>query len=141
MIKEKSCGAVVFRKNGKEILYLLLYRKAHDHYKDSWDFPRGLMEEGETEEETTIRETLEETAINDLKFEKGFLERIKWVYKKEGAFVSKEVVYHLGETNSSEVKLSHEHDDFRWCNFEEALKLIKFSNTKSILKKANEFLV
>jgi len=56
MPKEVSYGAVIYRKEGKKILYLLLYRKAHEHYKEMWDFPRGLIEKGETPEEDIIRE-------------------------------------------------------------------------------------
>ncbi|MBI2148262.1 NUDIX domain-containing protein [Candidatus Woesearchaeota archaeon] len=140
MPKEISYGAVIFRREGKEVLYLLLYRNAHEHYKEMWDFPRGLIEKGETPGDDIKREVKEETGIEDIKFIKGFKEKVKWFYKKEGQTIFKEATYYLAETKNKEVKISFEHDDFRWCNFEDALKLIKFSNTKNVLKKANEFL-
>lgn len=140
MPKEISYGAVIFRREDKEILYLLLYRKAKDHYKESWDFPKGLIEKGETPYEDVIREVKEETGIEDIKFIKGFEENVKWFYKREGLTVFKEATYYLAETKTKDVKISFEHDDFKWCSFEEALKLIKFSNTKSILKKAHSIL-
>ncbi|MDZ4384915.1 MAG: NUDIX domain-containing protein, partial [Candidatus Moranbacteria bacterium] len=60
---EKSVGAVVFRKKetgGKEFL-LLHYPSGH------WDFPKGHIESGETEEGTLRREVEEETGLKDLK--------------------------------------------------------------------------
>lgn len=105
-----------------------------------WDFPRGLIEKGETPEEDIKREVKEETGISGVKFIKGFKEKVDWFYKKNGQTTFKEATYYLAETKSKDVKLSFEHNDFKWCSYEEALKLIKFSNTKKILKKANEFL-
>ena len=46
----------------------------------------------------------------------------------------------LGETLIYEIKISDEHDAFRWCSFVEASKLIKLKNTREVLDKANEFL-
>lgn len=141
MPHEKSFGSVIIRREENDIFYLLLYRKAHGNYKESWDFPRGLIEKNEIPEDTVKREISEETGLTNLKFIKGFKETIKWFYKKGGMLVSKEATYFLAETNNKEVKLSSEHDDYRWCLYEEALQLIKFANTKTILKKAREFLV
>jgi bis(5'-nucleosidyl)-tetraphosphatase len=71
---EKSAGAVVFRKTDKGIKYLLLkYRNGH------WDFPKGHIENGETEEETMRREVREETGIDDLKIVPGFIENFRYV--------------------------------------------------------------
>src|SRR3989338_3599476 len=100
MPKEVSYGAVVFKKEGKNILYLLLYRKAHEHYKEMWDFPRGLIEKGETPEDDIRREVQEETGITDLKFLSGFREKVKWFYKKEGMLIFKEATYYLAETKT-----------------------------------------
>ncbi len=141
MVKEESFGAVLFRREGKKIFYLLLYRKSHDRYKELWDFPRGLIEKGEFEKEVVKREIMEETGITDICFLEGFRENIKWFYRKEGQLVNKQATYYLAETKNKNVKISHEHNDYRWCEYEEALKLITFDNTKNILKNAKEFLI
>ncbi len=140
MANETSCGVLIYRKENNKILYLLLYKKPHLHYKESWDFPRGLMEKNEKSEETALREVREESGITDLILNKNFEEKLRWFYRKDGRLVSKEVIYFLGETKTSDVKISSEHDDFKWCDYEEALKLIKFDNAKQIFKKANEIL-
>ena len=53
MEKEKSCGAVIFRKQ-KE-LEVLIVRQNEGH----WCFPKGHVEKGESEQETAAREVLE----------------------------------------------------------------------------------
>ena len=59
VIKEKSCGMIIF-KNEFDKLKVLVEHQVEGH----WSLPKGHVEEGETEEETAIRETFEETGIN-----------------------------------------------------------------------------
>lgn len=132
----KSAGAVIFRREGNEIHYLLL------HYElGHWDFPKGTIEKGETLEETALREIKEETGLQDIKFIEGFKEWIKYFFKQKGKNVSKIVTYFLAETDRKEVKISFEHTGYSWLPFEEAVEQLTFKNSKEILKKANEFLL
>ncbi len=140
MLHEHSYGAVIFRKEEKSVLYLLLYRKAHLYYKESWDFPRGLVEKGELPRDVAKREIKEETGITALSFIEGFEEEVNWIYRKGKQIVNKKATYFLAETKIKEIKISSEHDEFTWCTYEEAVKLMKFENTKTVLKKAEEFL-
>lgn len=137
MIKERSAGAVIFRKEGEKILYLLLHYKYKSEY---WDFPRGNIEEGEGEHETIKREILEETGLSDISFIQDFKESTNWFYKRDGETVFKEVVYFLVETKSKDVKISEEHIGYEWLPFEEALEKISYKNSKEIIRKANKFL-
>jgi len=50
MSQERSFGAVIIKKENKNIFYLLLHKKQHSQYSELWDFPRGVMEKGEIEE-------------------------------------------------------------------------------------------
>ena len=135
MISEKSAGAVVFRVENNQRVYLLL------HYTGGhWDFPKGNIERGETEEQTTKREIQEETGITHIAFVSGFKEKIKYFYRREGQQIVKEVIYFLAETKTSDVKVSFEHVGFEWCSFSAALEKITFKNSKEVLKKAEEFL-
>jgi tRNA nucleotidyltransferase (CCA-adding enzyme) len=60
---EKSAGAVIFYKEkDKEPEYLLLhYPGSTEKAKDYWDFPKGHIEENETEIETVKREVKEDS--------------------------------------------------------------------------------
>ena len=55
MEKEKSCGAIII-KNKKVLLI-----QQTDGF---WGFPKGHVEQNETEEQTTIREVKEETNLD-----------------------------------------------------------------------------
>ena len=59
MKREKSCGAIVFRKNGSSYDIVLLRHKFGGH----WSFPKGHVELGENEFRTATREVKEETGI------------------------------------------------------------------------------
>jgi 8-oxo-dGTP pyrophosphatase MutT (NUDIX family) len=136
---EVSAGAVVFRDE-ETVLYLALYKKAHEHYRAAWGFPRGWVEKGESTEETARREIEEETGIRDLEFIEGFRENIHFTYTRGGKLIDKEVNYLLAKTRSIEVKLSFEHDDYGWFNYNEALQRLTFENDKKVLRRAKKFL-
>ena len=57
---EKSCGTIPYTINNGTIHYLLVKAK-DDGY---CGFPKGHVEADESEEETALRETLEETSVN-----------------------------------------------------------------------------
>lgn len=133
---EKSAGAVVFRREGNQIKYLLIqYAWGH------WEFPRGLIEKRESLEDTARREIEEEVGIKDIKFIPGFKEWIKFFFKLKGKTIMKIATFLLAETKTKKVKLSYEHKDYVWLGYEEALDKITFKNSKEVLKKANDFLM
>lgn len=134
MLREKSCGAVVFTKNA-EVLYLLLrYEAGH------WDFVKGNIERNESEKDTVLRELREETGMVDVAFIDGFRVRIEYFYRRQGETIRKEVVFFLIESKSSAVKLSFEHIGYEWLNYQSALEKLTFKNAKDVLRKAHSLL-
>ncbi len=134
MLNEKSCGAVIYKIND-EVKYLLLqYEAGH------WDFVKGNVEEGESEQETAVRELREETGIVDAKFFEGFREKISYFYKRQGSTVYKEVVFFLMETKTANIKLSFEHISFNWLTFDQAMRKLTFKNARDVLQKSRDFL-
>lgn len=133
MAKEKSCGAVIFRRNEKTFLYLILkYKAGH------WDLVKGHSEGDESEKETVLRELEEETGITQAEFVPGFREKVSYFFQRQGNTVYKEVAYFLAETPEERVRLSDEHVAYRWLHYEEALNMITFENSRSVIKKAHE---
>ena len=134
MKHERSAGAIVFIKD-KEIKYLLLHYEAKH-----WDFPKGNIEENESDIETVKREIEEETGIKDIEIVKGFKEKMSYFYRLKGDLISKEVIFLLAKTNTKQIKLSFEHIGFEWLPYEKAIDKLTFKNAKEILIKANKFL-
>lgn len=138
---EKSAGAVIFRKEGNEIYYLLLhYPSTSKTPRPYWDFPKGHIEKGEKIEDTVRREVREETGLTDIKFVEGFKEWIKYFFKFKGKNIFKIVTFLLTETKTKEVKISFEHIGHEWLPYEPALDRLTFKNAKEILSKAYQYL-
>ena len=135
MLREKSCGAVVFLKKDDQTKYLLLnYAAGH------WDFVKGNVEPNEAEKQTVTRELREETGITDAKFIDGFREPIGYFYRRQGLTVHKEVVFFIMETNTEQVQISFEHVGFIWLDYKHSMEKLTFKNAKDVLQKAHDFL-
>ncbi len=128
---ERSVGAVVFYDG--EFL-ILKYGLGH------WGLVKGNVEAGESEQDTVLRELKEETGITDAKIMPGFKETIHYYYTWEGERISKTVTYFLIKSETKNVTLSYEHDDYKWLPYEEAIKQVTHANVKKVLKKAKEYL-
>lgn len=119
-IKKCSAGIVVVRQADSGWRYLILraYR--------NWDFPKGEIEPGEEPLHAALRETREETSLEQLEFRWGtdFVETE--VYR--GGKVAR---YYLAQTGREFLTLPinpalgwPEHHEYRWATFEEACALL-----------------
>ena len=143
MVSEISVGGLIFFEENKKRKYLLLeYERINDEKGEHkyWDFPKGHVEKNEKETDTLFREIKEETGLTNIDLVLGFKEKLKYFFKKEGNLISKEVIYYLLKSNIKEVNISSEHTDFKWFEYEEALKEIEFKSSKDMLKKAETFI-
>ncbi len=134
MPREKSCGAVVFRKNG-EVEYLLLHYEA-----GHWDFVKGKVEPNESEKDTVMRELEEETGLTNAKFVGDFREEINYFFRRGSKKINKEVAYFLIQAKNDKVVLSYEHVGYDWLSYKKAMKRLTFKNAKDVLKQALIFL-
>ena len=132
---EKSAGIVLFRNDSSKNEFLLLnYPQGH------WDFIKGKVEQNETPHETAIREAREETGITNIEFIDGFEESVEYDFRFKRENIHKKVIFFLAKTDEKNIKLSHEHNDYLWLEYNDALKKTTFENAKNVLSKANEFL-
>ena len=90
---EKSCGALVYRRNREQIELLLIKNRYGGH----WSFPKGHVEGRETEVQTALREVKEETGL-DISLQSGFRHAVEYFPRPN---VKKQVVYFLGEATSN----------------------------------------
>jgi 8-oxo-dGTP pyrophosphatase MutT (NUDIX family) len=131
MKEEVSSGIILFNEMEKKFL-LLNYPSKH------WDFIKGKMEKGETPHETALRETKEETGISDVEFIDGFQEEIEYFFYADNQEIHKKVIFFLAKTKTVDVILSHEHLDYIWLEFDNALNKITYENAKNLLKKSKK---
>ena len=131
MVYEKSCGALVVRRDGDHYYILMIRHKAGGNRS----FPKGHMEEGETEYVTALREVMEETSSR-IAIVSGFRATVNY-HPSPG--VMKEVVYFLGFTTSADIKPREgEIAEVEWVPLEEAEACLTHENDKTVFRAAME---
>lgn len=128
---EKSCGCILFKEIREEYFVLLVH-----HNLGHWGIPKGHVENGETEEETAVREVYEETGVRTAVVP-GFREMITYSPKSN---VVKDVIFFIGEIKGGSVtpQLS-EVDEVAWINTDESLRLITRKNERNLLEHAIKY--
>jgi len=103
----------------KDNKFLLLQRAEDETYPGLWEFPAGGLE---------FFENLEDAALRELKEESGLIaEHAKYLgyHERIDNKLKKHVVAHdfLVTDFKGKIKLSHEHQDFKWVTIEEIKKM------------------
>jgi len=128
--REKSCGAVVY--NPKKHSFLIIKM-----LNGNWGFPKGHTEDQETDIQTAIREVMEETGIN-IEILDGFKKSIKYIPFPE---VLKEVIFFIGITEEEKVTIDKDEiEDYMWCSYEEALKMITYKPQRDVMESSLKFI-
>ena len=126
---EKSCGALVYRKNRSQIELLLIKNRYGGH----WSFPKGHVEGQETEIQTALREVKEETGI-DINIQKGFRQMVEYYPKPN---IRKQVVYFLGEAKTTQFKRQEEEiSRIIWTEIHKAYHMVTFKNDRDLISIA-----
>lgn len=144
---EKSVGAVITRTHEGRREYLLLRHKGNNGH---WDFPKGHVEERETEEETMRREVQEETGLAAIERDLCFRTSISYCYLAKGAerqerisgrrclLITKKVVFYLATARDGEnVRVSDEHQHYMWLPYAEAMRKITYEGARNVLRAAH----
>lgn len=131
MIEATSCGGVVVFR-GK---ILLLYKNYRHHY-DGWVLPKGTVEEGETFDETAIREVREESDARATIVR--YIGKSNYTFMIPEGIVDKTVHWYLmmGDSYHSRPQRGEYFEDSGFYKYHEAYHLLKFTNEKAVLKQA-----
>ena len=133
MKHERSCGTIPFTLKGGKRFYLLVSPAG----RESYGFPKGHMEAGESELATAIRETEEETSLKVTPIE-AFHRTVEYS-PKHG--VMKRVDYFLASySGNPHHKMGFEHMSYRVLPFEGALQCLAHQQHVEILREAEAFL-
>ena len=123
--KEKSCGCIIL-KDGK---VLLIYEKIGQY----WGFPKGHIENNETEIETAKREVKEEVGL-DVEIDKEKRYELNYITDKG---IDKTTVLYIAKPKSEKVVMQEsEVEEVQWYDYETALNMLSFDNLKDLFRKA-----
>jgi len=146
--------AILYKRADGEIQYLILRRhppKSHPEMGQFWQPITGGLEEGETKREALKREIKEETGITkiikiveDVHYYEPIDLPLMENLKKHGHACKYLKAFAFGVEVSSDEKvvLGKEHSEFKWCSFQETLKLIEETSYehRESLEKLNEII-
>ncbi len=135
--RQISSGGVIFRRlDGAYEVVLVSVREGR-----YWCLPKGIIDKGETPEQTALREVREESGLTG-KIIGGLGEITYWYYiKGENTKCRKTVHFFLMEyVSGSTSQHDREVDEAVWFPVEEALEKISFKGDRQILEKAASLL-
>ena len=134
MSYEISCGAVVFTRVEGEIKYVII------RSNEGWyGFPKGHTEECESEEETALREILEETGL-DVTILPGF-KTVDEHGLPNKPDVIKRIIYFAAEYSGQEIQRQEEElSEALLMSYDEAMSSFQFESSRRILREVNDFL-
>jgi 8-oxo-dGTP pyrophosphatase MutT (NUDIX family) len=132
-----SAGGVLFRKRDSEIEVCLISKRD----RNVWALPRGRVEEGETPDQTAVREVREETGFQAKVLRKIDEISFHFYSKTDDRLIYRTVHFFLMPLENSEQGIvDSEVGRVEWFPIEQAIRVLKYENEKEILRKARNLL-
>jgi len=125
MKTEFSAGGVVVRKFAQTWQVLLM-----KDMNNTWTFPKGKLEKGETRKGAASREIGEEVGLTHLQFIVP-IKTVHYVYKRN-TLIAKTVYFFLFELTKPQRIVCQKEEgirDAKWMSFEEAMEKIGYPKT------------
>jgi 8-oxo-dGTP pyrophosphatase MutT (NUDIX family) len=129
-----SAGGIVSRRNGGRI-EIVVGRRRRDRDVFTWTLPKGTPDDGETTEETALREVREETGL-DVRIT-GPLDSIHYTFAQRGTRIHKTVHYFLMDPVGGDLGAhDREFDEVRWIGIRDATGILTFPTERALVEKA-----
>ncbi len=130
IVREPTAGGIVFRRNDKEQVEILLIQDA----KDRWTIPKGHIEEGETAKQTAAREIGEEAGLKEVDV-LDWLGKIHFRYRRVDKLVLMTTQIYLvrakGDTNA--IQKEEWMNGIQWFSFHDALDVIEYEDIGKLM--------
>lgn len=139
-VVSRTIEVCVFRKEKGEVRYLLL-KRADDEplYPGMWQLVTGSVKEGEHAVRAAVREFQEETGLEVLRF--WVVPYVNSFYVAENDTVHASPLFAVEIEEGREPRLSHEHQSFKWCSYEEATVALVWPGQRFGLQIVHEYIV
>ncbi len=130
VVREPTSGGIVFRRNQKGDIEILLIQDA----KDRWTIPKGHIEEGETPKQTAEREIREETGLQEMKMY-GWLDKISFRYRRQQSLVlmTTEIFLVHAQGDTDDVHPEEWMNGIKWFKAMDALDKIEYEDIGKII--------
>lgn len=130
VVREPTAGGIVFRRNAKKEIEILLIQDA----KDRWTIPKGHIEPGEAAKQTAEREVAEETGLQKIKV-MNWLGKINFRYRRQQSLVlmTTEIFLVHAQADTDALKPEDWMNGIKWFPATEALDKIEYEDIGKII--------
>jgi 8-oxo-dGTP pyrophosphatase MutT (NUDIX family) len=136
-IAVSSGGLVIRAVGGRPEIVVGRRKRERDGYV--WSLPKGTPEEGETREETALREVREESGLEVRIL--SYFDAISYSFVRTGERIEKTVHYYIMEAiGGSFDQYDKEFDELRWVQMDEAIRLLDFQTESGLVQRAYDAL-
>lgn len=133
MIKRTNIQAFIFSKNPS---FKILILKRIPERGGYWQPVCGGVESRENLIETVIREVFEETGISNIKSILDLDYTFTYREVKEGELMEmQDYCFAVEINNVTNIKLSNEHEEYKWCSYDQAKEILKWEHNLIALEK------
>jgi dihydroneopterin triphosphate diphosphatase len=131
-IISKFIDVYVFTENATGFEFLLLKRAKDNRYENIWHPVSGKIKENETAYHAAIREFKEETSLEYYK-----LYHIDYTNHFYYSKTDENYLYPCFaiEVKEREVRLNHEHSEYKWLSYKEAQTMLIWRNHREALSQ------
>ena len=131
-----SAGAIILREIGGQIKIAMA---RHQRQEKSWTLPKGHVEQGETLEQTALREVHEETGLSQIALIKYLGSIPRESLKSNGDVIQKTIHFYLAYAFDDHLQPSSPTDAkftaVDWFSASEAMNLFPYDSERSFLRE------
>jgi len=140
--RRSVAGGLIFKNfNTDKGKLLIIQRAKDDHWPNFWEIPRGKVEEGENLKQGLLREVKEETGLDIVPLR--YFNKFNYIVENNGVVERFTTQYNFickMKNEDDEIKLSHEHQDYKWISYDaEAELYLNDEIKKTVMMALTEF--
>ncbi len=126
-IKIRVIDCHIAYKNRNDWQFLMLKRSSNKIYPNIWQGVTGKINNKEQPYRTAIRELFEETGLRPSKI--WSIDTVNLFYDSNNNVMNLIPVFGV-QVLTKNIKISDEHSEFKWCNINQAIKLLTWEQQK-----------